>query len=669
MIKFIKAPFILMILGISLNCFSQKKEPKFGDVKASDFDPKIYSLDSSADGVVLFDYGSSYYTGDQTGNFNVVFTRHKKIRLLNKNAFDMATFKLNLYSNGSTPEVIEKIEACTYNLEGNKVVVTKLDKSSVFTDKVTKDWTTKKFTLPALKEGCIIEIQYRLVSPNERTLRPWSFQSSLPTLWSQYEISVPEIYNYQFTATGSGNYEINERKTESAGYSLMDRNGSGRTEFYTFNTTNNINKWAMKNMPATKNENYLTTYENYMAKIDFQLSQINYPQSPVVNVMKTWTKVSEGLLEDNDFAIDIKKNNGWLKDEINAAVAGAAKPLAKAKKTYAFIRDNLKCTDHSALWLSQTIKKTLQNKSGNVAEINMLLTAALITQGIHAEPVVLSTRDNGFMYSINPILSHLNYVICYALIDGKSYFLDASYDKLGFGFLHENCYNGGARLINKEDPQMFNFSADSVQEYKVTNAVFINDSQQGYAGSVSTRMGQFESFDIRQKIAKSSKEEYLKYLKKGNSEGVKITDVEMEELNDYEQPITLKYNASLNLNEDIIYISPLFHEAYKENLFKATERQFPIEIPYKINEIYQLSMEIPKGYKVEEMPKSTRVNLNGDEGMFEYIILKEENSIKLRSIVKLNKANYLVDDYQTLRDFFAMVVKKHAEQIVLKKIK
>lgn len=69
------------------------------------------------------------------------------------------------------------------------------------------------------------------------------------------------------------------------------------------------------------------------------------------------------------------------------------------------------------------------------------------------------------------------------------------------------------------------------------------------------------------------------------------------------------------------------------------------------------------------MPKSARVNLNENEGSFEYLISKSDNIIQLRSTVKLNKANFLTEDYQTLRDFFAYIVKKHSEQIVFKKIK
>jgi hypothetical protein len=41
----------------------------------------------------------------------------------------------------------------------------------------------------------------------------------------------------------------------------------------------------------------------------------------------------------------------------------------------------------------------------------------------------------------------------------------------------------------------------------------------------------------------------------------------------------------------------------------------------------------------------------------------------MRSRIKLNKAIFEPDDYRTLRDFFAAVVKKQSEQIVFKKKK
>ena len=49
---------------------------KFGDVKPEDFSPKVYSIDSNANAVVLADIGKSEFEGNNKGDFSLVFTRH-----------------------------------------------------------------------------------------------------------------------------------------------------------------------------------------------------------------------------------------------------------------------------------------------------------------------------------------------------------------------------------------------------------------------------------------------------------------------------------------------------------------------------------------------------------------------------------------------------------------
>ncbi|HEX6180744.1 MAG TPA: DUF3858 domain-containing protein, partial [Chitinophagaceae bacterium] len=115
--------------------------------------------------------------------------------------------------------------------------------------------------------------------------------------------------------------------------------------------------------------------------------------------------------------------------------------------------------------------------------------------------------------------------------------------------------------------------------------------------------------------------------------------------------------------------NPMMVEGYKDNYFKSEQRMYPVQMPYTIDEIFVFNMEIPAGYDIDELPKSAKVNLNENEGSFEYLISKSGNSILLRSRIKLNKANYLSEDYEGLRSFFDYVVKKHSEQIVFKKKK
>jgi uncharacterized protein YfkK (UPF0435 family) len=61
--------------------------------------------------------------------------------------------------------------------------------------------------------------------------------------------------------------------------------------------------------------------------------------------------------------------------------------------------------------------------------------------------------------------------------------------------------------------------------------------------------------------------------------------------------------------------------------------------------------------------------LNEDEGMFEYLVSNNGENIQMRCKLVIKKAKFLNEDYQTLREFYAFIVKKEAEQIVFKKIK
>ena len=111
-------------------------------------------------------------------------------------------------------------------------------------------------------------------------------------------------------------------------------------------------------------------------------------------------------------------------------------------------------------------------------------------------------------------------------------------------------------------------------------------------------------------------------------------------------------------------------EAWKENPFKSAQRVYPVEMPYTIDETYLLRLEIPTGYVIDEMPKQMVVKLNeDDDGMFEFRISESGGGISLRSRLRLKRAFFMPEEYEMLREFFNLVVKKHSEQIVFKKKK
>ncbi len=168
-----------------------------------------------------------------------------------------------------------------------------------------------------------------------------------------------------------------------------------------------------------------------------------------------------------------------------------------------------------------------------------------------------------------------------------------------------------------------------------------------------------------------SLKEYSKKIISANEGSLIIDSIQLDSLSHFNDPLGIRYDFVVKQQggADIVYFNPLLGEGYKTNPFKSMSRHYPVEIPYLIDETYILSMEIPAGYQVDEIPKSARVAYNNDEGMFEYLIQKGESNIQMRVRLKLNKTLFPTDEYDTLRDFFAFVVKKENEQIVFKKTK
>lgn len=649
---------------------AQDKLPvKFGKVTPEDFNVTV--SDSSAGAIVIADYGTSEFQTNPRGWFDIHFKHSRRMKILKRSGFDAATISIFLRQDGNDLEKVSSLKASTYTLEGGKVVETKLDDKSVFSDQLSKNLIEKKFTFPALREGAIVEYTYTEVSPFLYYLRPWNFQGDYPCLWSQYEVDMPDFF--QYVTIGHGFLPLISSSADSRNerFTLTIPGGADADDHETFEDNVVTRRWTMKNVPALKEEPYTTTVENYTSQVEFQLARYNFPFGYKKDLMGDWFSLSEELLKSNYFGADLDRGNGWLDDDCKAILQATNDSLEKARRIFAFVRDKFNCTAHNRLETDDPIKTVFHNRHGSEAELNLLLIAMLRHEKLNADPVILSTRSHGFPNEIYPLLSRFNYVVCRLTIGGAAYYLDASEPWLGFGKLPERCYNGYARVLNKDLPAAISLEADSMKENKQTLVILTNDEKGSLVGSIMTTPGFNEACVVREKIHASGRDEYFKKIQSAYTGEYMASDLEIDSLQRPDDPLKLSYGLTIkpDSSSDLFYFNPMLGEGYKENPFKSADRQYPVEMPFVMDEVYTLNMEIPAGYVVDELPKQARVTYNDNEGFFEYLLVKTDVGIQFRSRVKLNKANFRPEDYATLRDFFGFIVKKQNEQIVFKKKK
>jgi hypothetical protein len=362
--------------------------------------------------------------------------------------------------------------------------------------------------------------------------------------------------------------------------------------------------------------------------------------------------------------------NYWLDDVISTIIQKSDDHLTAARKIYYYLLQNFTCTNRYNKFLTTNLKDVVKKKSGSVGDINLLLTAMLNHINIEALPVLLSTREFGLNSATYPVMERLNYVIAKVNINAVDYYLDATTPFLPFGKLPPACYNGHARVISKDTAAIY-FSTDSIKEISST-VININISDKNEInGSYNHRMGFFESLETKNNLAKLSVSSYKKSIKETYPDDIEVNNIEVDSFQSPEAPVLVKFDFKLKSFENVglVYFNPMMGEEIKTNPFTAVERKYPVEMPYTTEKLYVLNMPIPDGYIVEEIPKSSLVKLNGDEGFFEYLLQAKDGFIQIRRRLVIKKANFTNIDYQTLRDFYAQIVKKESEQIVFKKIK
>ncbi|MDH5603970.1 MAG: hypothetical protein OEY51_08520, partial [Cyclobacteriaceae bacterium] len=89
---------VYIFLGI-IPVLSQDKI-KFGNVPREMVEMKYYDKDSTAEAVILGDYGSTSFSYDKlSGRFILNFNKHTIIKIFNSNAYDWADVEILLYDD------------------------------------------------------------------------------------------------------------------------------------------------------------------------------------------------------------------------------------------------------------------------------------------------------------------------------------------------------------------------------------------------------------------------------------------------------------------------------------------------------------------------------------------------------------------------------------------
>ena len=669
-------PFII-ILFISFQSFGQKPPIKFGKINTDLLEMTEYENDTNASAVILCDYGRTYFEYVDKKGFQMHFDRMVRVKILEKDGYEWADWTIPLWKDGSMEEKVSQLKAITFNLSNGKVIKDKLGNEGRFTEKVNDRLELLKFTMPNVLVGSVLEIEYSVISPFYYNLQDWYFQYDIPVAWSEYVVEIPEYFNYVKNMKGYLALSIDERDTKPGRIEIneMVRSqsmGSGsavRSDMNRYAKDYIIEKerFVAENVPAFIIEEPLTTKENYISMLEFELASYNPPYGAVTKYSSTWESINKQLMQSDNFGGRLN-SGGFLKDVVESIDLSNESENDKLIAAYSFIHSHMAWNGSTRKYTDQSLRSAFKEKSGSEVEINMMLVVLLRELGIQADPVMLSTRSHGMVRPTYPTLSGFNYVIARAIVDEKEYLMDASYPYLPAGMLPKKALNGKGRLISKNHTDWVDLTPS--QSYKMLTMYTLELDKNGeFIGSIQSSDKGYAALSGRNKLGSYDSEEKFVDDLQDNYEGLSVDSFAFENRGQWYKDLKEKYTVRIKDKAveagNLLYFNPMFFEAMEENPFKLEERLYPVEYAYKKEITYMLNFTIPQGYKLEEKPENEVVSLPDNAAKFTYRISVMGNRIQVMSKYSVNKLIYTSEDYGFLKEFFNHIVTKHSEQIVL----
>jgi|GEM_PF-4616879 len=614
-------PQFLLLLAILSGQFVAAQQSKFslGDIPLEDLAFTVYEKDSSAQAVVLYDF---FKVTENPGN-GYIIERHVRIKILGEEGFAWGDVQVPVYSYA--PQF--NIKASTHYLEDSRITSVPMSKESIVRQKISNGFSLLTFSFPQVRKGAVIEYWYSI-----KSLRyaGWQFQTTIPVRQCEFWAGMPNtgvLHSYV-----QGTFKPTE---------------------YTFKETplTELYHWAYENVPAFKEEPMINNKKNYVGSINF-------------SYLRSWEQFNADLVT-NKFFFDHIKGNHFLKKFATGITQNLSDPLQKIDTIYHYIQNRYTKVLIQSDGLN--LKNTFQSSIGSPLEINMLLASMLNKIGFETHIILLSTIANGTIKKEFPAREQFDYAVCGVTLENKLIILDASEKNLPLGFLPEQFVNEDGFIVSDKEPGWIplNFFPSSKTTVNAEIQILDDGSLSGLVGF--SRDG-YDGVNARNELSNNDENSFVRNFV--SEQGWKINRSWFENIKTTSQPLKDSYDVIIkneNSGGKMLYVTPVIAGAIKSNPFSDTQRTYPISFPANREFVYMASLSIPDGYEIDELPKSVILKLADSSAKFVYSASKIGRVIQIMCSLKRERTLYQPQEYLQLKEFYAHVVSKSAEQVVLRR--
>lgn len=648
------------ILFLNIASLAQKGLPKTGEIDKTDLQLTDCDFDKGAEAFKLIDYGSVEFLGSTPGliYFATKYTRRVRIKILKEKGISYANVVIPFLAIDNY-ERFDDFDAYTYNLDdAGNVKVTKVAKASIYKKKITSSMSEMIIAFPEVKAGSVIEYSYTMQRGLAYSINDWNFQDRIPVRFSEYSVAMPTYLHFKAKPFVTDNMETRQMESKT----LSTINPSTDVREYTM-----VKYYTMRNIKGLSKEPYMGAEKDYRQRVEFLLTQVEAYNNEIVDLSTSWSLMVEYSQKSKYFGQQLEAFMGKtlkLVDEWKAI----PDLKTRVKTIFKHVQETMTSDDADGILSYDGVEAAYNNKTGSIADINLLLLNLLIKAGVKATPILFSTRDHGLVNTSYPDVNQFNTVMAYVPIDDKYWILDAS-DKLSScTIIPEQVVNSNGFLLQGTGGKWLEVLESKVK-YKVFTAVKADISADGKMTGDATVNCSGYAKRARGSSWTKDKEEFKTKFFSIPDMSVNLDSIAVININDESLPLEqkVKFSSTLNRSGEYTYFTANIFSGIEKNPFIAEQRVSDIEFGYLQDYTLVGSFSIPEGYAIDAVPENVSLTMPDKSIVFNRFMAANDGQLNVRITVEFKNSFYPVADYPDFREFYKKLSSALNEQVVIKK--
>lgn len=636
--KFYIATIIVAFIS-PLSSYAQLNA-KFGDISKEEAAMKLCSFDPEASAVVLLDEGHSDYADDN----GLITFYHHRVKILKESGLDNADISLSFYSDGGF-ERIDRVEAMTINIEDNGTRNNiPVENKSIYTKKLNKYRSEVTFAFPEVKVGSILELKYVIRATSYSALRDWEFQQEIPVLQSRYKLNIVPGREISYLVQYNPQYKV-DVKNEKVDPSIT---------------------FTMNNIPGLTDEPFMDARQDYIQKVVFATTKYA-GHVGAVNYMSTWKEVTRELMSRSDFGKQLRIDIDECKSFIETELSGKS-DSAKIQAIHHYVATNVKWNGVHSLVSEDGIRNLWKKKTGNSAEINLLLVNLLKSANLDAYPMLVSERGHGKINKDQPFVSQFSDVYAVVFSGGKKYYVDATDHFTPIHLTPYSILNSTAFIADNKVGGLIDISSEEMRHREYVNIAANLNGEGQLSGSVNLESRDYARTEKLRNYS-NHKTDYVDYYLKRSMANIAVENFKIQNEGEESKPFTQSFDFKFNVQStgDYSLINFNMFTGLESNPFIQNNRFSNINLGYKKSLNLRFIVNVPDNYKVDALPKNIQL-VNPDRSItFTRQLFHEKNQIVAIVRLDVNKSVFNINEYPQVKDFYKQMVNLLNEQIVLKK--